>query len=244
MPRRFIPTKWCPHIDLCNFLQHWHVRELEDTSRNMRHIKSYILELLKSYPGAPTWYRNSGALLYGLDVCFLQLVVPRQVHHSCSSLHSHCVVEYGAGHGSGWDGGNDWNAKPFKAMRRNICALKIRWQTSSFSQETIWFWGAKFGSTYLYWQGLPIFPNLWAVDFHVLSCDREWQQWLDTNDDTFLTIKAHTHSSGKEGDTVARNRFGYRKGNKNQLDIDNLCTNMEIGYEHERYVRNKVIADI
>ena len=87
-----------------------------------------------------------------------------------------------------------WNAKPFKAMRRNICALKIGWQTSSFSQETIWFWGAKFGSTYLYWQGLPIFPNLWAVDFHVLSCDREWQQWLDTNDDTFLTIKAHTHT--------------------------------------------------
>lgn len=47
---------------------------------------------------------------------------------------------------------------------------------------------------HIYLHGLPIFPKLWAVDFHVLSCDREWQQWLDTNDDTFLTIKAHTHT--------------------------------------------------
>ncbi len=84
--------------------------KLEDISGNMnvRRIQMSFLELLKSNPGAPTWYKKSGALLYGFDVCFLQLVVPRQVYHSRSSLHSHCLVEYGAGHRSGWDGrGND-----------------------------------------------------------------------------------------------------------------------------------------
>ena len=73
----------------------------------------------------------------------------------------------------------------------------------------------------IYLQGLPIFPNLWAADFHLLSCDQEWQQRLDTNEDTFLTNEAHTHSNGKEGNIVPSNHFGYRKGNQNQSDIDN-----------------------
>ena len=48
----------------------------------------------------------SGALLHGVDVCLLQLVKSREIHHSCPSLHSYCAPEHGAGNGEMVAGGS------------------------------------------------------------------------------------------------------------------------------------------